>query len=140
MSELTPWNSDSVPERSLTADEREVILKHLYDRASLQALDEKAKMAVRFRVEQGMDADELVEGAVTTSVERQDRITNPDVQAFMKRYRAQSLMDMQSDVRGILRSSADVMDDIVAEPYARYAPPTQRPLTLRELITGRTDS
>jgi hypothetical protein len=137
MSELTPWSSRSVPERRLTADEREVILKHLYDRASLQAHDEKARMAVRFRVAQGMDAEAHVENAVTTSVERQAHVTNPDAQAFMHRYRAQSLMDMQSDVRAILRSSADVMDDIVHEPYTQAA--VEPSLTLREFIFGRTD-
>ncbi len=140
MTELTPYSSGSVPERRLTNDEREVILKHVFDRASLQAQDEKAKMAVRFRVEQGMDAETLVEEAVTTSVERQACITNPDVQAFMQRYRAQSLMDMQSDVRAMIRSSAIVMDDIVAEPYTRHVAPVERPLTLREFLFGRPDS
>jgi hypothetical protein len=137
MSELTPWNAGSVPERRLTADEREVLLKHLYDRASLQAHDEKAKMAVRFRVEQAMDADALVEKAVTTIVKRQNYITHPEVQGFMQRSRARSLMHMDADVQGFLRSSADVMDDIVHEPYTRAA--IEPSLTLREFLFGRTD-
>ncbi len=139
MSELTPWDSGFVPERSLTNDEREVILKHLFDRAALQAQDEKTRMAVRFRVGQTIHQDVLVEEAVTTVAKRQSRVTHPEVQGFMERHRAESLMDMKSDVRAILRSGADVMDDIVSEPYTRYTRPTGRQLTLRELLSGRTD-
>src|SRR4051812_27385836 len=102
MSELTPWNSGSVPERSLTPDEREVILKHLYDRPRLQAQDEKTKMAVEYRVGQTVGTYKFVKKAVTTVVEEQDQITNPHVQAFMEPQAAELVMDMRSDVRAML--------------------------------------
>ena len=140
MSELTPYNSGSVPERRLTNDEHEVILKHLFDRASLQAQDEKVRMTVDLLVGQTVDADARVEKAVTTIVERQDHITHPEAQGFMRRSRARSLMHLDANVQGILSSSAEAMNDIVAEPYSRYEPPTQRPLTLREILLGRTDT
>jgi hypothetical protein len=95
-------------------------------------------MAVEFRVGQTVDADARVEEAVTTIVERQDHIPHPEVQGFMLRSRARSLMHMDADVQGFLRTSAEWMDDIVREPYARYAPPTLRPLTLREHLFRRT--
>jgi len=137
MSELSLWSSGSVPERRLTRDEREVILKHLYDRACLQAQDEKVRMTVDLLVGQTVDADARVENVVTTIVERQDAITHPEAQGFMRRSRARTLMHLDANVQGLLSSSAESMNDIVWEPYTRA--PIERPFTLREFFRGRTD-
>jgi hypothetical protein len=124
----------ALPVTPVTAAERAVYGKHVFDRTRLRAAAALNDAAEQLRFAQHLRTRDRMLRTVEEDVQVVGRITDERVRNFMEPFLNATLTDLGADVRGYQQTAALQMDGILAEEYPDAPEP---PPTLWEVLFER---